>query len=242
MKDNLAFLLKLRHEIEHRSTSRIDDAVSAKLQACCVNFNDAIKRLFGSQYGLERRLPIALQFVTFSPDQRAILKKAGNLPRHVETMMYTFERELTDEQRADPRFAFRVLMVHRTATRPSGADLAVELVAPGSAEASEINTTGGYRKFTIARHTELWQKLKSKDPAKSFGVTVGKQWYWYETWLTRVREESQKQPALYGFVSPRPPGSSTFTISNSNPRTFTLIHEAARCPGGSMPRFAFVSA
>lgn len=36
--DNLLYLLDLRHEIEHRSTSRLDDAVSAKLQACCINF------------------------------------------------------------------------------------------------------------------------------------------------------------------------------------------------------------
>jgi hypothetical protein len=48
-RDNLAYLLELRHEIEHRSTGRIDDAVSAKLQACCINFNDAIKSLFGAQ-------------------------------------------------------------------------------------------------------------------------------------------------------------------------------------------------
>jgi hypothetical protein len=216
-KDNLAFLMELRHEIEHRSTSRIDDAVSAKLQACCINFNDVIKKLFGSQYGLERRLPIALQFVTFSPDQRAILKKASNLPRHIETMMDAFERELTDEQRADPRFAFRVFMVHRTANRSPGADLAVELVTPGSTEASEINrimlkevekkkylpsdvvkilNSEGFKKFTITSHTRLWQKLKAKDPAKAFGVTIGKQWYWYETWLNRVREECQKQSAL----------------------------------------------
>ena len=46
---NLDFLLGLRHEIEHRSTNRIDDAVSAKLQACCINFNDAIKASFGVQ-------------------------------------------------------------------------------------------------------------------------------------------------------------------------------------------------
>jgi hypothetical protein len=38
---NLEFIIELRNEIEHRSTSRIDDAVSAKLQACCINFNDA---------------------------------------------------------------------------------------------------------------------------------------------------------------------------------------------------------
>lgn len=138
-KDNLTFLLELRHEIEHRSTSRIDDAVSAKLQACCINFNDAIKTLFGAQYALERRLPIALQFVTFSPDQRALLKKAGTLPRHVETMMDAFERQLTPEQQADPRFAFRVFMVHKTANRAPGADLAVELVPPGSDIAEKFN-------------------------------------------------------------------------------------------------------
>ena len=119
-KDNLAFLLELRHEIEHRSTNRIDDAVSAKLQACCINFNDAIKALFGAQYALERRLPIALQFVTFSPDQRSILKMTGGLPRNVETMMDGFERHLTPEQQADPRYAFRVFMVNKTAKRRSG--------------------------------------------------------------------------------------------------------------------------
>ena len=80
---NLDFLLELRHEIEHRSTTRIDDAISAKLQACCLNFNDAIKTLFGPQYGLERRLPIALQFVTFSADQRVALKRSSTLPAHI---------------------------------------------------------------------------------------------------------------------------------------------------------------
>ena len=99
-KDNLGFLLELRHEIEHRSTSRIDEAISAKLQACCINFNDAIKAWFGAQYALERRLPIALQFVTFNPDQHAILKKASGLPRHVEMMMDGFEKQRTHPARA----------------------------------------------------------------------------------------------------------------------------------------------
>src|SRR5690606_26706574 len=35
---NLEFLIEIRHEIEHRSTSRIDDALGAKLQACALNF------------------------------------------------------------------------------------------------------------------------------------------------------------------------------------------------------------
>jgi hypothetical protein len=217
-RDNLTFLLELRHEIEHRSTSRIDDAVSAKLQACCINFNDSIKSLFGAQYALERRLPIALQFVTFSPDQRALLKKAGTLPRHVETMMGEFEGQLTPEQQADPRFAFRVFMVHRTANRPSGADLAVELIPPGSEIAEKFNyalkevekrkylpseivtimAAEGWGHFTMDSHTKLWKRLAAKDLAKAYGaVAVGKQWCWYETWLNRVREECQQHPEQY---------------------------------------------
>lgn len=217
-RDNLIFLLDLRHEIEHRSTSRIDDTVSAKLQACCINFNDAIKGFFGAQYALERRLPIALQFVTFSPDQRTLLKKAGSLPRHIETMMEGFERNLSPEQQADPRFAYRVFMVHRTANRAPGADLAVELVPPGSEIAEKFNMAlkevekvkylptdivtkiqmEGWTRFTMDSHTKLWKRLGGKDPAKGYGaVVVGKQWCWYEPWLNRVREECQQHPERY---------------------------------------------
>jgi hypothetical protein len=217
-RDNLTFLIGLRHEIEHRSTSRIDDTISAKLQACCINFNDAIKALFGAQYALERRLPIALQFVTFSPDQRAILKKATNLPRHVETMMDSFERELTPEQQVDPRFAFRVYMLHKTANRAQSADLAVELVPPGSDIEEKFNLVlkevekrkylpkeivsiiqgEGWDRFTMDSHTKLWKSLSAKDPAKGYGaVAVGTQWSWYDTWLTQVRAECAKNPQKY---------------------------------------------
>lgn len=217
-KDNLAFLLELRHEIEHRSTSRIDEAVSAKLQACCINFNDAIKSWFGGQYALERRLPIALQFVTFSPDQRAILKKAGALPRNVEMVMDGFESRLSPQQQADPRFAFRVYMIGRTSNRAPGADLAVELVPPGSDVAEKFNIAlkevekkkylpgeivarmkgEGWNRFTMDSHTKLWKRLDAKNPAKGYGaIAVGKTWCWYDTWLNRVREECEQRPAVY---------------------------------------------
>ncbi len=54
-------------------------------------------------------------------------------------MMDEFEQRLTPEQQADPRFAFRVFMVHRTANRSPSADLAVELVPPGSDIAEKFN-------------------------------------------------------------------------------------------------------
>ncbi|MCA3717619.1 MAG: DUF3644 domain-containing protein [Brevundimonas sp.] len=216
--DNLLYLLELRHEIEHRSTNRIDDAVSAKLQACCINFNDVIKAQFGAQYALERRLPIALQFVTFSPDQRALLKKAGNLPRHIETMMEGFEEKLTPEQQDDPRFAYRVFMIRKTANRAPGADLAVELVPPGSDVEEKFSMAlkevekrkylpteivakvqaEGFDRFTMDSHTRLWKRLDAKDPAKGYGaIAVGKQWCWYEPWVNRVFEECRDHPDRY---------------------------------------------
>lgn len=223
IRQNLEFLLELRHEIEHRSTSRIDDAVSAKLQACCINFNDTIKTLFGPQFGLERRLPLALQFVTFSADQRAILKRASALPTNIATVMDAFHGRLTLGEQADPRFAYRVAFVQKTANRASNADLAVEFIKPGSDEAAEINRVllkevekpkhrpsqivqkmheEGYDRFTMHWHSELSRSLAARDPAKGYGVRLSDgQWYWYDTWLNRVREHCAEHAAKYRTVA-----------------------------------------
>jgi hypothetical protein len=209
VKSNLDFLIELRHEIEHRSTSRIDNAVSSKLQAACINFNDAIKALFGTQFGLEHRLPIALQFVTFSADQRENLKPA-NLPKHVETMMEHFHGGLTADQQADPRFAYRVAFVPKVGSKASNSDLAVEFVKAGSDEAKEISRVllkevdkarytpsqivtkmqeEGFPRFRIHDHTELWQAEDAKNPSKGYGREgdYKNAWVWYDKWLDNVR-------------------------------------------------------
>jgi len=217
---NLQFLLEIRHEIEHRSTSRIDDAISAKLQACCINFNDAIKDLFGAQYGLERRLPIALQFVTFSSDQRAVLKKASSLPAHIEAAMNDFHCRLTAEEQADPRFAYRVAFVPKVGSRASSADLAVEFIKADSEEGKEVSQVllkevnkkrftatqvveimqaEGYPAFNQHYHTQLWKSLGAKDPAKGFGCAGDYKgtWVWFDAWVTRVRAHCQEQGDKY---------------------------------------------
>jgi hypothetical protein len=217
---NLVFLLELRHEIEHRSTNRIDDAVSAKLQACCINFNDAIKMIFGAHFGLERRLPIALQFVTFSADQRSVLKKASDLPPHIATMMDAFHEALSTEEQGDPRFAYRVAFIPKIGNRASSADLAVEFVKPDSEEGREINSVllkevdkrrytarqiigtmhdEGFPRFLQHNHTTLWQELDAKSPAKGFGKPgdYSNTWIWYDSWLARVRTHCQEHADRY---------------------------------------------
>jgi len=210
-RKNLEFLLEIRHEIEHRSTSRIDDAIGGELQACCLNFNEVLKSMFGPQYGLEKRLPIALQFVSFGSDQRAQLKRAVDLPPHVSTFISTFENNLTDEQLEDPAFRYRVAFVPITSNRASGADRAIEFIKPGSEDADAVsqvllkevnkkrytatqivNTAkdAGYDLFKISDHIALWQKLDAKNPAKGYGCAgdYKNTWVWFDNWKSRVLE------------------------------------------------------
>lgn len=225
VRANLEFLLDLRHEIEHRSTSRIDDAVGAKLQACCINFNDALKTHFGARFGLEARLPLALQFVTFDTDQISLLKRARSLPKNVETMMANFDKGLSDEERVDVAFAYRVAFVPVNANRASSADEAIRFVKPGSDEAAEVTRVlfkevmktvhtatavvekmkaEGYPAFTKNAHIRLWKDLDAKDTKKGFGKpgTYKGHWEWFDTWMDRVRQHCAENEVRYGHVAP----------------------------------------
>lgn len=223
-KRNLEFLIEIRHEIEHRSTNRIDDALGAKLQACCINFNAAIRSWFGEQYGLERRLPLALQFVTFDAAQRAHLKKAADLPPAIASTVDAFHAKLSDEELSDPAFSYRVAFVPKVGSKASKADLAVEFVKPDSDEAEaisqvllkEIDKTRytatqivelmhaeGYPRFGMGDHTKLWQGLEAKDPANGFG-RVGdykNTWIWFDAWVARVRAHCQENAEDYVAVA-----------------------------------------
>lgn len=217
---NLKFVLELRHEIEHRSTNRIDDAVSAKLQACCLNFNDAIKTLFGPRYGLERRLPIALQFVTFSTDQRAAMKKGSNVPAHIEAFIDAFEHDLTEKKYADPAYRYRVAFVPIAGNRASSSDEVVKFVKADSDKGRKINRVllkevdknrftatqvwkmmqaEGYPKFKQNAHTLLWKELGAKNAAQGYGRKGDYKgtWIWYNKWIERVRAHCQEQDGRY---------------------------------------------
>lgn len=219
-KTNLKFLIDLRHEIEHQSTSRIDDAIGAELQSCALNFNDALKGLFGKQFGLEKRLPIALQFVSFGPEQRNAMKKASSLPSHVLSFIKAFEHGLTDEQVKDPAFRLKVAFVPVAAKKAAGADVAVVTVKPGSEEAErvgdvifkEVNRAryirkdvltsvkkAGYLKFGPGDHTALMQELEAKNPAKGYGCQGDYKgtWVWYDRWIERVIEHCKQEGDRY---------------------------------------------
>ena len=55
----------------------------------------------------------------------------------------------------------------------------------------------GYPKFNMYHHIQLWKKLDGKNPAKGYGVTVVKNWYWYESWLKIVRTHCEENRDKY---------------------------------------------
>lgn len=217
---NLRFLIGIRHEIEHQMTSRIDSSLSAKFQACCLNYNEHIKRLFGDEHGIDKHLAFSLQFSSISRDHADQLASSESLPAHIQSFIKGFESDLSEEDFNHPKFAYRVLFVAKTANRKGQADEVIEFVRSDSKLAEDVNAKyaliketerskhrpstvvqmmkdEGFPKFKIHHHTNLWKAHGAKDKSKGYGVTVEGSWFWYDKWVDVVRDHCNANRALY---------------------------------------------
>lgn len=207
---NLRFLIGIRHEIEHQMTSKIDEYLSAKLQACAINFDYYISKLFGEKYALSDELALAIQFSPLSPKQRDMLTGNDHIVTNVLNFITEYESNLSESSLQNARYAYRVLFVPVNAKRQGQADQVIEFVNSNSplAEGIEKSYTVlketekkkyrpkeivdemknlGYSRFSIHKHTEFWKEKDAKNPKHSFGVEVSGQWYWYENWFNEVK-------------------------------------------------------
>lgn len=218
-KANLNFLIEIRHEIEHRMTSRIDNSLSAKLQACCLNFNSYIKKLFGNQLGLDKELSFSLQFAGLSTDQQRIMASLADVPEHITMAQTKFEDAMDDTAYNDERYAVRFHLVQKTSNSKGKSDAVINVVLADSEEAEAANRVllkdaekrkwkpkqivalmqaDGFPKFKIYHHTQLWQALDAQNPKKGYGVRLTDgQWYWYDNWVERVREHCEQKKAEF---------------------------------------------
>jgi hypothetical protein len=217
---NLCFLIGLRHEIEHQMTTRIDELLSARFQACCLNYNHHLKTLFPKQKSIEEYLAFSLQFSSISETQREQLIEYKDLPNNIATYIETFDSELSDEDFNDTKFSYRVLFVPKIANRKGQADKVIEFLPADSEIAKGINKEyviikekekvkysasniwkkmkeEGFSKFGPHQHTLLWKENDAKNPAKGFGAMVVKTWYWYENWLSFVRNHCKEHKEYY---------------------------------------------
>lgn len=219
-KENLKFLIGLRHEIEHQMTTRIDDYLSARFQACCLNFNQYIKQLFGPEMGIDKYLSISLQFSSISEPEVKQLQQYSDLPKNISSYITNFDDSITEEEFSDQRYAYRVLYIPKTVNRKGQADKVIEFVPADSPEAKGLNkeyqlikekekpkfTAGeivkkmqgkGFTKFRMYHFVQLWKSMDGKNPTKGFGVMVSKTWYWYQSWVEQVEQHCKQHKDEY---------------------------------------------
>lgn len=219
-KKNISFLIGLRDEITHHMSPALDQFVSARYQACCLNFNREIKRLFGVKYGIDQHLSYSLQFTQLSREQLSSPSEA-DLPASVRSYIARFDDDLTAEELNNERFAFRMLFVPKLVGKAGQADEVIEFLRADSELARAVNReyvafkeverpkflpktvveamqAEGYPGFKMHHHTELWKSLDARKEGKGLGVRVAGAWYWYQPWLDLVRSYCEENAERFG--------------------------------------------
>ncbi len=219
-KANLKFLIGLRHEVEHQMTTKIDEYLSARFQACCLNYNTYIKQLFGNEYSIDQHLSFSLQFSTIKEGHAEQLRKFTDLPANISAYINDFDGNLSDDDFNDIKYSYRVLYVPKSANRKGQADKVIEFIPANSPEAEGLNKEyvlvkerekkkylpsdiykamqlKGYKKFNAHHHMLLWKEKDAKNLKNPFGTQVAKTWYWYDNWLQEVEKHCKESGNNY---------------------------------------------
>jgi hypothetical protein len=213
MQKNLRFLIGLRHEIEHQmAAAGLDAYLSSRYQACAVNFNDWLTKLFGAPHRLDEHLQFSIQFAQLDPKQFEYAESGPALPKALMRFVEKFDRSLTADEFNSPKFAYRLLFTKKLVNRPGQADKVVEFIDPKSELAHSISKEywvkkeverpkfrpkdvvtavqkAGFPQFKIQpQHLDMWKEQNAKEASKGYGVEVAGQWYWYQNWIDRCIE------------------------------------------------------
>ena len=212
--NNLKFLIGIRHEIEHQMTNKIDESISAKLQACSINYNYYIKNLFGKEYGVDNQLGFAIQFSPVTPEQKKDLLNNSKLTNNVKNFISEFEENLKEEDVRSPKYAYRLLFTPLNANRKGQADKVIEFLKSGTEGSEQLNKAyaviketekkkyrakdvvqimhdKGYTWFNTSMMTDYWKNtLGSRE---NYGILLSNnQWFWYENWIPIIEAHCRK--------------------------------------------------
>lgn len=134
-KQNLKAIKVLRDEVEHHLLGKGDQKWLGYFQACCLNFDKAIRELFGDKLSLATDLAFALQFSRLNMGQATTLSKF-EVPPHIEALDAKLTNGLNAAQIADLEFQFRVVY---TLEPSSKTHAHIQFVKPGSEEGKQIH-------------------------------------------------------------------------------------------------------
>ena len=221
-KCNLRFLIKLRNEIVHHNSAGVDERLSGRYFACCLNFEHYVCELFGQKHSLGDATAIALNFRDIVTPRDPLDDAKGGLPANVAKFVQEFDADLPEGITDSHRFKCRLLFTPIVASKTAQAERVVEFVRPDSDLGRSINDQyrqmvikeverpkylpsavvkemqeDGYVGFKIHHHTKLWQARDGKNPGRSYGVVVSGTWYWYERWIGQVKRHCEEHRERY---------------------------------------------
>ena len=214
--NNLKFLIGLRNQITHKNADGLDSYLSARYQACILNFNYYLKKLHGEKYSLDNHLALSLQFGELDYARGTLLSKEEVIPKAIKSYITGFDSNLTNDEVEHNHFAYRLHFEKVNAKRKGQADRSMEYIDPKSPLAENISKErwlikeqekpkflpseivkkiqqNGFTTFSMYKHTKFWQKHDGKNPNKGFGVNVSTQWYWYENWINFILQELEEK-------------------------------------------------
>lgn len=210
--NNLRFLIGLRHEIEHQMTRSLDSYLSGRYQACALNFNEYIKKLFGKQFGLDEHLTYSLQFVQIAEEQINGGAPQAHIPENIRAYIAEFDGALNHAEYNNSKYSYRLLFKKKLVNKPGQADSVIEFIKPDSELAKTIDKEYwvkkeverpkfratevvkqvqevGFPKFRLQpEHLRMWKAEDAKNTAKGYGADVSGYWYWYESWVEKCIE------------------------------------------------------
>lgn len=210
--NNLRFLIGLRHEIEHQMTRQLDNYLSARYQACALNYNEYLKKFFGKKQGIEDHLTYSIQFLELADEQITGPIPAVDIPPRLLSYVTEFDNALNHEEFNSPKYAYRLVFHKKLVNQAGQADRVIEFLDPKSDAAKAIDKefwvkkevekpkflpsqvakavqAAGFKKFSVHHeHILMWQAEKAKQPGRGYGVEVAGAWYWYQSWIDRCTE------------------------------------------------------
>lgn len=207
--NNVRFLIGLRNEIEHQMTRSLDNYLSGRYQACALNFNHYIKKLFGKKCGIDDQLAYSIQFLQLSEEQIVGTTPEVKIPERLRAYIAEFDGALTHDEYNSERYSYRMIFKRKLVNRPGQADRVVEFIDPKSELAKQIDKeywvkkeverpkfrakdvvavvqAAGFDRFRVfSEHLYMWKAEDAKNSAKGYGVEVQGAWYWYQSWIDR---------------------------------------------------------
>jgi hypothetical protein len=138
-------------------TRSLDNFLSGRYQACAINYNDYLKKLFGKRFGIDEQLTYTIQFIQLTEEQVSGVKPEVAIPERLRAYIADFDGQLSHDEYNSEKYSFRLLFKRKLVNRPGQADKVIEFIAPDSDLAKAID-----REYWVKKEVER-PKFRPKD-------------------------------------------------------------------------------